>query len=754
MAIPIYERQGTVRALPSVAAHYAGDGGQTALWGQAGKFVGQVQEKVEEFEDAETLESFNRFQREVEEYHNDPDKGIYNTKLGKDADGVAGSADMHIDNLMAKYGNGLKSPRARQNFARMATQERERRYSGNMKFEAGQIQAFRDKEADATMAGAMERIAASYDDDAVVAAEKERLYQALELKVRGLGPEARAEAVREVEDKIGASRVVGMIREDPFKAEAWFKENRDSFSAGMAQKVEDAIKEETDKRVVVGATDQMWEQFGEDEAAAREAIYGSDLETEQKDKVWTRYQARATDQRRFDQQAETDWYNQWYERLGQVESVEDAVAMIEQSGATGKHKLALEGIARQFFAGKGGKEAKPEDDMGAYLEAYEKIARGELRDPKNLVQEYGILLTPDTIKTLSKQIIDGTIRDEKAVVGGDSDVKNIMKNAGIKTPQAQSRFLQVYSGEVQKAQEAAKRPLTQAEKLVIAENLAKEDVVLEKNWWPDGKTHRYVDEGMRQIDAEWDPALKKYVIRDGEGKVTDIVEMKPGEDGVEFSGQPYSPTRVDREAMTPPAKETAPQEKKTFENLPPGAPNGAASTPAQPSGGGVPAFNGDTASYFVQGGGRISSPFGASEKFRKSGHKGIDIAVPRGTPVLSPTLEGFQVTQVVTGKKRTKTPGDAGNIVRMKQNVNGHDVEVAYLHLDNVDVKVGDTVAPGQQIAGVGNTGYTVGKNGYHLDVRIKVDGKYIDPAKFPAFLAENGQAMLAGQGGGPEGAA
>ena len=151
MAIPIYERQGTVRALPGAAAHYAGDGGQTAL--------------------------------------------------------------------------------------------RERRYSGNMKFEAGQILAFRDKEAGATMAGAMERIAASYDDDAVVAAEKERLYQALELKVRGLGPEA----VREVEDKIGASHIVGMIREDSFVGQSGNLHDKSASSFRRAS-VEPAVDRSSDIR--------------------------------------------------------------------------------------------------------------------------------------------------------------------------------------------------------------------------------------------------------------------------------------------------------------------------------------------------------------------------------------------------------------------------------------------------------------------------------------------------------------------------
>ena len=560
MAIPMHERQGTMRALPDVAVRHAGDGGQGALWEKAKGFAGQLQAKVEEFEDAETLEAFNAFQREVEEYHNDPDKGIYNTRLGKDAPGVAGSADTHIDNLMFKYGGNLKSPRAKQVFGRMATQERERRYSANMQYESKQVQAFRDAEADATIQNSLTGIGLNPYDDAMVDAERDRAYMALELKMRGLGDEARVAAQQELDDRIAVARVAPMIQDDPLAARAWFEENKDMFSAPVREKVEAAITQEADKRIVVGATDQLWGQYGTDEAAARDAIYSSDLSDEQKDKTWTRYQARA----------QTDWYNQWYERLGQASSLEEAVAMIEQSGATGKHKIDLMDIAKQSFAGQGG-GAKPEDDMGALLEAYEKIKRGELRDTKKLVQEYGPVLTKDTIETLSKQIIDGIIADEKSANGNDSDVDVIMQKAKITDPIEQARFQQVYFGEVMKAQQEKGSPLTKLERLTIAENLAKKDVVLQEHWYDDRKTTQYKDQAMKQIGGTWDPKKQQWVALDSDGNLIEVLTWE-SVDKYKPSGEPYDPTRVDREAMTPKAPAAAPGEAKKFEDLPPGAP--------------------------------------------------------------------------------------------------------------------------------------------------------------------------------------
>ena len=263
MAIPIYERQGTMRALPDVAVRYAGDGGQAELWEKGKRLMGQVQAKVEEFEDAETLETFNAFQREVEEYHSDPDKGIYNTRLGKDAAEVAGNADTHIDNLIFKYGGALKTPRARQVFGRMATQVRERRYSANMQYESKQIQAYRDSEADATIQNSLTGIGLNPYDDAAVDAERDRAYMALELKMRGLGGEARVAAMQQLEDQIAVTRVVPMINEDPFAARAWFEENKNSMSAVTQQKVADTLEVYENQEITNG----VLAQFGMDEMA-------------------------------------------------------------------------------------------------------------------------------------------------------------------------------------------------------------------------------------------------------------------------------------------------------------------------------------------------------------------------------------------------------------------------------------------------------------------------------------------------------
>ncbi len=77
-------------------------------------------------------------------------------------------------------------------------------------------------------------------------------------------------------------------------------------------------------------------------------------------------------------------------------------------------------------------------------------------------------------------------------------------------------------------------------------------------------------------------------------------------------------------------------------------------------------------------------------------HAGIDLPAPRGTPVLS-VLDGVViVTSHYTGS------GSAGNTVIVRHE---SGEATAYLHLNSIDVEVGDFVEQGHQIGTVGSTG-------------------------------------------------
>ncbi len=97
-------------------------------------------------------------------------------------------------------------------------------------------------------------------------------------------------------------------------------------------------------------------------------------------------------------------------------------------------------------------------------------------------------------------------------------------------------------------------------------------------------------------------------------------------------------------------------------------------------------------------------------------HHGVDYAAPMGTDVVA-TGSG-----TVT---HAKYSGGAGNMVKIKHDVG--DIETKYLHLSKYGpgIKKGVHVQQGQLIGEVGSTGTSTGP---HLDYRVYINGKAVDP--------------------------
>lgn len=117
--------------------------------------------------------------------------------------------------------------------------------------------------------------------------------------------------------------------------------------------------------------------------------------------------------------------------------------------------------------------------------------------------------------------------------------------------------------------------------------------------------------------------------------------------------------------------------------------------------------------------GRISTPFGSQRIYRNneagSYHSGIDIAVPQGTPVLSPA-DGV----VILASERPYLL--EGNLLMIDH---GMGLDTAFMHLSRIDVRVGEHVRRGQPVALSGMTGRATGP---HLHWGLKWRDAKIDP--------------------------
>ena len=98
----------------------------------------------------------------------------------------------------------------------------------------------------------------------------------------------------------------------------------------------------------------------------------------------------------------------------------------------------------------------------------------------------------------------------------------------------------------------------------------------------------------------------------------------------------------------------------------------------------------------------------------KQPHYGIDIAAPRGTKILAPARGRVSLSD-------TNLYYTGGTIILD----HGHGLSTAYLHLNKLNVLVGDEVQKGEVIGYVGSTGRSTGA---HLDWRVNWFKVRIDP--------------------------
>ncbi|HBX50561.1 MAG: hypothetical protein A2275_15705 [Bacteroidetes bacterium RIFOXYA12_FULL_35_11] len=105
-------------------------------------------------------------------------------------------------------------------------------------------------------------------------------------------------------------------------------------------------------------------------------------------------------------------------------------------------------------------------------------------------------------------------------------------------------------------------------------------------------------------------------------------------------------------------------------------------------------------------------------------HHGVDYAAPVGTPVHT-----IGIGKVISMGYQ----GGAGNMVKIKHSNN---YVTTYMHLSGYakGIKVGNSVSQGQVIGYVGSTGLSTGP---HLDFRVHINGRAVNPLKMESPPAE-----------------
>lgn len=116
---------------------------------------------------------------------------------------------------------------------------------------------------------------------------------------------------------------------------------------------------------------------------------------------------------------------------------------------------------------------------------------------------------------------------------------------------------------------------------------------------------------------------------------------------------------------------------------------------------------------------RFTSGFGTRRDPKTGGrraHNGIDLAAPRGTPILS-AAEGVVV---FAGRQ-----SGYGNLIKIRHEFG---FETLYAHLNKIHVRTGDRIARGDHIGDMGTTGRSTG---VHLHYEVRIGGKPVNPMTF-----------------------
>lgn len=100
-------------------------------------------------------------------------------------------------------------------------------------------------------------------------------------------------------------------------------------------------------------------------------------------------------------------------------------------------------------------------------------------------------------------------------------------------------------------------------------------------------------------------------------------------------------------------------------------------------------------------------------------HIGIDLAMPRGTPVIA-TASG-----VIVNIKRSDLQAGYGNYIEIDH---GQGLVTRYAHLQDIHAEFGDKIDKGVVVGTVGTSGGSIAP---HLHYEILRDGKNVDPIRY-----------------------
>ena len=599
------------------------------------------------------------------------------------------------------------------------------------------MKQYREETADAAIKNSINEVGNNpYDDDIATQAEQD-IMQALELKLRYSSPEARKQAIIATKNDIASARLVPMIQNNPNEAEEWFNNHLDDFTPEARQKFRETIKNRTQIYKVQAAVDWLIEKYPQGHEQEALNYIRENFTGEIEERIASAYKNRANE-RAIDLDK-----NERLLKLNQDKREEEIARNFYVNGVLPTDEQFIYMVQNKQLRPEQAERLQAKADASVMRARIEKHIKANNPNLSPMELDAAVMAQMGTtqeqyIKTFNAAVqaaLQGELTDnqlEELYQRGRLtrlDVNKIKKHIkGLEDVQknflnAELRDLRNYKGTTINALIEAGLPQEWAEgvenQFIAAVNAL------------DPKSKNYRDEVLK--------AKKKALI-----DAMDAVGQRT--EGYLWGLTAWGELRETIQDDTLQGRQIEP-----FPKLPEISPSpiNLANVPTSPR---MRSINVGQDSYsefpalgFVEGavipnGGRFSSP----RNYRKGTHHGIDLSANAGSDIV---LQDFN-TPLTVKRVGTKNPTSGlGNYVILQGKYdNGDNIEISLGHMQNgsINVTEGQAVNTGDILGKVGNTGMTSDrekggvtawyegkKSGYHLDVKIKINGKFVDPETF-----------------------
>jgi hypothetical protein len=513
---------------------------------------------------------------------------------------------------------------------------------------------------------------------------------------------------------MGMARLGRMIEADPVRAEQWYKENKKDFLGADQAKAENALRTFLDQRTV----DDLVARYGVDDENAVVSMIREKYSGAQADRLISRYRQRVSEVtiaenradaqlRKTQQENMNNLYTQFVSNgLPVSRDTLDSMLRSRQIDDS-DHRTALEWNAKLTTRANIEKRLRANDpeQWKSYTPGQREreimLAAGRTQEERDQKLSSLQARVMDLDDPLSVSDINNAYLDMFITKGEAENLTGILK--GVNTEQAKVATLQ-------------RKKLESDLKNVFNDQF----------FWNDSDRRGYIDHAKQLFMEKIYPIEKRSssfleeVVQARQEALLETYELSAG-NTTGFLGDPEKfKTLIDGivggiDPQTEPGyKPRFRKDDIVLSGL--GDSSGASSVAAMVPDGKPPV---------------AGNEYDAPRDNGARKHRAIDIPAPEGSKILS---VDFGTPLTVTDKKYSES---AGNMIILEgTTADGQSVKVRALHLQNLEgPEKGATVASGDLIGYVGNTGST--SHGNHAHIDVTVNGKRVNPNEFLEEVAQ-----------------